>query len=174
MATNYIILPLNGATLPDASGSTNDPAVPVIRVSGGTQTANTPKVTWFEWQFASSQDQHVMWTFRIPGDYSTGGTLRFKWKPDAASTSLCIWKAAVAVSTDGGGTDQNPTFSAIAVVCSTVGVAFQLAEKSIALTMTNAGANDRMTLMFGNFPSTATYTTCSKVFLTDAIFEYTP
>ena len=142
MATVTIPLPIPGGLAPDSSGSGNVPATPTMVVSSGTQTTNTPKVSYVTLLFDQSTDEHWMWQFHMPGDYVSGGTIHLVWGA-AVTTGDVVWKAGIEIAT-ASSTDLDAAIfnAADAAAASTVpGTVGQVKETTIALTMTGAGAD---------------------------------
>lgn len=173
MPTGYAILPLNGATFPDASGAGNTPASPAREISGASQTANSPKVTQVVWDFDAAVDEHVFWAFILPGNYQSGGKLRLHYKMLSAVAGNVVWKAAAAIAvlenTDDGALVFDAVVTAVSVVPGTQG---QEKEVELTLTMTNAAANRKIVAMVGRDADHASDTAAGDARLTGATFEY--
>lgn len=101
MATGRIILPIPGGIAPDGSGTGNAPMTPKKIVSSGTQTANAAKASHVILLADGTTDEHWMWALILPGDYSSGGTIRATLESVAVTAGNVILKAAVAQSMDG-------------------------------------------------------------------------
>lgn len=174
MTTGYVVLPIPGGQAPDASGSGNNPATPEVNISSGTQTTNSPKATQQWLLFDPATDEHWMWTFTLPGDYSSGGTVRLTWSTKGTSTNAVFWKSATAIGVVGT-TDMDAIVFDTVVTGSGNGASTQgiTTQTTIALTMTNAAANRPIVLMVGRDADNASDTNASDAVLQAAVFEYT-
>ena len=171
--TGRILLPLNGADLPDASGSDNSPPTPVKYVSTGTQTANSPKVTQTLWDFADATRTALLWTFILPGDYGSGGTLRYKWRGTTATTNSVVWHGGTASVVDASTDDRALVSDTIVTSTSTApGTIGQAATGTLALTMTGAAANQKITVWFGRDGSNGSDDYADTARLLALSFEY--
>lgn len=171
-----ILLPLAAADTPDGSGTINASARPEKLVNSGTQTTNAPKFTMTRWLFDPSTDQHILFTFIMPADYTSGGTLRLKFS-SKGTTNNVIWKGAVAQSTDSSTNIEstNTVFDTVTVSAATAvpGTIGQTKEVSFALTGSYAAG--RLTqIMIGRDADNASDTSTSDAVLEGATFEYTP
>lgn len=173
MATSRLILPVPAPFVPDGSGSGNAPAGWEKIVSPTAQTTNTPKLTYYHNLFDPATDEHVMWTFQLPGDYASGGTVRLLWG-SKVTTGDVLWKAGIEIadpsSTDIDAATYNAADTAAAsTVPGTVG---QYKETTIALTMTGATAGDWVGLFVGRDADAAGDTAAGDACLVAASFEY--
>lgn len=174
MATSRILLPIVGGVAPDGSGSGNAPARPEKVVSSGTQTTNSPKASYVHLLFDPTTDQHWMWSFELPGDYLSGGTLRLKYTNKGTSTNGVTWKGAAAVAISGTTDLDAIVFDTVVTANSTPNATTGIpVEVTVALTMTNASANRQMVVMVGRDPDNASDTNASDMALVGATFEYT-
>lgn len=173
MATVSIPLPIPGGLAPDNSGTVNVPATPAMVVSSGTQTTNTPKVSYINLLFDQSTDEHWMWQFQMPGDYVSGGTLRLVWG-SAVTTGDVIWKGGIEIAT-ASSTDLDAAIfnAADAAAASTVpGTVGHVKETTITLTMTGAGANLACVVFIGRDADAAGDTAAGDAALFAATFTY--
>lgn len=172
MATVTMVLPIPGGIAPDGSGTGNNPATPELVTSSGTQTTNTPKLHFVRLDFDQSTDEHWLWQLVLPGDYSSGGTLRLNWGSDV-TTGNVIWKAGVevAASLDWDAAVFNAADAAAAsAVPGTVGIT---KEDTIALTMTGAAANLPIIIFVGRDADAAGDTAAGDAWLMTAALTYT-
>lgn len=174
MATSRIVLPIPGGFAPDGSGTTNNPATPEKVISSGSQTTNAPKASYVRLLFDPTTDEHWMWSFALPNDYISGGTLRLVFSNKGTSTNGVTWKAATAIAVPGT-TDRDAivfdtVVTANATPSATTGIT---TEVTLALTMTNAAATRPMILMVGRDPDNASDTNASDMALETLTFEYT-
>lgn len=167
-------LPIPGGSAPDASGSGNNPATLERIVSSGTQTTNTPKVTYSQLLFDQSTDEHWLWQLRIPQNYSSGGTLRLTWGAKVTSGDV-IWKAGI-VAADPSTDDMDAAIfnAADAASASTVpGTVGQQKETTITLTMTDVSAGDLVVIFVGRDADAGGDTAAGDATLSGAEITYT-
>lgn len=177
MATGRLILPFPGGIAPDGTGTGNNQMEPKKIISSGTQTTNAAKASHYVLLADGATDEHWMWTFIMPGDYASGGTLRAVLESMSTTAGSVILKAAVAQSTDGttdldtGSTlfDTVVTSSALANP-TTVG---RTVSGTLALTGSYT-ANRYSILMLGRDADNASDTLNSiDIGIAGATFEYT-
>lgn len=174
MATARVLLPIPGGVAPDGSGSGNTPATPEKVVSSGAQTTNSPKASYVQLLFDPTTDEHWMWAFELPGDYSSGGTLRIKYTNKGTSANQVRWKGATAIAISGTTDLDAIVFDTVVGVSSTPNTTVGIpVEATLALTMTNAAANRMMIVMIGRDPDHADDTNASEMALIGVTFEYT-
>ena len=104
MATGTVLFDLAGAVPADGTGTGNNPAQATVIVSAASATpANGPKVTTICWAFDPSVDEHIAWTYRMPENYASGGTLFVGSCPanGEGAAAEAIWKASLAAITPG-------------------------------------------------------------------------
>jgi hypothetical protein len=175
--TAYVRLPIEGATLPDASGSGNNPPEIVREISSGSQTTNSPKNTQTLAKFDAATDESLMWTLILPGNYTAGGTLRLIWKAASATSGATFWKGSIAVSTDSSTDDDAIVFNTVTGTSGTAPASQgQTLSTTIALTTTNMAANRKATIFVGR-DADATLGTddmTGDAILCAVTFEYTP
>jgi hypothetical protein len=82
MATGTILLPVTAAVPPDGSASNAAPAF--LRAQG---TESSPKKHYIYAAFDASTDEHLWWTFRMPTDYASGGTVKVQATANATSAT---------------------------------------------------------------------------------------
>lgn len=174
MATSRFVLSVPAQILPDGTGTGNNPAPFEKVVSSGTQTTNTPKVTYFQHLFDQSTDETIAWAFRLPGDYVSGGTVYLTWGAKVTTNNV-IWKAGIEAG-DPSSTDMDAAIynaadlSSATAVPGTVG---HYKETSIALTMTGATAGDFVVLFVGRDADNASDTAAGDATLLAVSLEYT-
>ena len=174
MATGYLQL-FPGGCATDGSGSGNNTAALSYEVSTGTQTTNTPKATQLKLLFDATTDEHWCFTFAIPGDYSSGGTLRGVAKFTSATTNNAIMKAGQVTSVDAS-TDDDAVVYAAADVSGSIaapGTQGQTVTFTIALTATNMAASRKCALFIGRDPDNASDTATGDLELLTLVLEYT-
>lgn len=174
MATARLLLPIPGGVAPDGSGSGNAPATPEKIVSSGTQTSNTPKLSYVHLLFDQSTDEHWMWVFALPGDYASGGTLRLAWGAKVTSGDV-VWKGGIN-STDLSSEDMDAAVfnAADAASASTVpGTVGHVKETTIALTATGLGATEPVVVFVGRDADAGGDTAAGDACLVGVTLEYT-
>ena len=171
MATAYLNL-FPGGVAPDGSGTGNNTAALSYVVSTGTQTTNTPKVTFLELLFDATTDEHWLFSFYMPGDYASGGTLRGAIKSATVSAGNAIMKGGISPQT---GAVNDDIFNAVdlSAAIALPATAEQEIEFTITLTMTGVGANEHVVIFIGRDPDNASDTATGDVKLVALNFEYT-
>ena len=171
MPTGYIPL-FPGGVAPDGSGTGNNTSALSYNVSTGTQTTNTPKKTQLVLLFDSATDEHWMFSFKMPGDYSSGGTLRGGIY-SAATTGNVIMKGGISEAI-GSVLDDVFLASDVSAAIAVSATANQEVEFTISLTMTSIVANDTIVIFIGRDADNASDTVnADDVGLTALTFEYT-
>jgi hypothetical protein len=175
MATSRLVLPIPGGVAPDASGSGNASARPEKVVSSGTQTTNTPKASYVHLLYDPSTDQHWMWHFILPGDYSSGGTLRLKWGQKGTSAGNVVWKGGQVSATDSS-TDMDAAVFTAADVSSADAAPTtteQVTTSTIALTATGMSASREIVVFIGRDADNGSDTCAADATLVGVTLEYT-
>jgi hypothetical protein len=170
MSTTRILLPNEEAVLP-----TSNPAT-LTKVTGtGTAPTNAPVVTANKLTFDQTTDQTGMWTFRLPSDYLSGGSVFIKWSADV-NTGAVIWKAGIAAIVDGVtnllsvAAFNAADLSATVTVPGTIGFT---TETSWGLTATGVLASQLVCVFIGRRAGAAGDTAAGNANLWAAEFEYT-
>jgi hypothetical protein len=144
----YLRLPIEQATLPNGTAS-NVPAEIAREVSSGT-TANAPSPTQTIAKFDAATDEHLCWSFLMPSNYSSGGTLRFTGKAASATSGAAYLKAGLVASIDSSTDDDAVAYlTPTGASWSAPATQGQPLVGSIALTVTNVAANRKVELFFG-------------------------
>jgi hypothetical protein len=167
-------LAVTGGIAPDGSGTGNNPATPERVVSSGTQTSNTPKLTYTQLLFDQSTDEHWMWVFPLPNDYVSGGTVRLLWGSKVTSGNV-IWKAGVK-SADLSSTDFDAAVFVAADLTSAVAVPSTVGhfkESTITLTVTGFSATEPVCLFVGRDADNGSDTAAGDATLIAVTLEYT-
>lgn len=174
MATGYLpVFP--GGVAPDGSGSGNNTAALSYEVSAASQTTNSPKATQLKLLFDGTTDEHWLFQFMLPGDYSSAGTLRGTVKFTSATSGTAIMKGSQ-VSTVNSSTDDDAlTFATVTTSGSITapGTQGQTVEFTITLTTTNMAANRKIIVFIGRDPDNASDTITTDLELLSLNFEYT-
>lgn len=177
MATGYVTLPIPGGQAPDQSGSGNNAMAPSKKVNSGTQTTNAPKSTYVILLADSSTDEHWMWQFLMPGNYSSGGTLRVVLESVTTNSGNVILKAAVAQSTDGSTDNDTGNTVFDTVVTSSAAANPTTVGQTVSTTLTLTGsytANRGTVVMIGRDADNGSDTLNSNdIGVKHVTFEYT-
>ena len=171
MATATILLGVGAAVLSDGSASN---AAPQIKRTQGTDA--NPKKHFLVLAFDASTQEHCSWQFRLPGDYSSGGTLKILWMGAGASGNNVVWVAQVSATTPADADTPIEHAKSSAATVTTAGNATEarrLIESSISLNMDSAAAGDYIVITMyrdaddgsDNYTSDAEVVACA--------FEYT-
>jgi len=173
MATQYLEL-FPGGVAPDGSGTGNNTAALSYEVSGAAQTTNTPKVSQLKLLFDGATDEHWMFSFVLPGNWVSGGTLRGIVKFTSATTGNAIMKAGQVSTVDSSTDDDALTFAAADVSASIAAPATQgqTVTFTIALTTTNMAANRKIVVFVGRDPDNASDTITTDLELLVLQCEY--
>ncbi len=171
MATGTIILTPGSAVLPDGSASNLAPGVSRRQ---GTQTGKKIHYLTLDFDGAGALEL-AMWTFGMPQDYASGGSLRISWKL-AATANAVKWQAQVgAVTAADADTIDEHAFAAAATVTTNVNTTESGRENEsiITLTMDSAAAGDTITIVVFRDSADAADTATQDALLVWATFEYT-
>ena len=173
MATGFIAL-FPGGIAPDGSGSGNNTAALSYEVSAAVQTTNTPKATQLKLLFDGATDEHWLFSFLLPGNYASGGTLRGKVKFTSAITGTAIMKGGQVSTVDSSTDDDALTFAAadLSASISAPGTQGQTVEFTVTLTATNMAVNRKVVLFIGRDPDNASDTITTDLELMNLTFEY--
>lgn len=172
MATGTVLLNPAAATLPD--GSTDNVGCGMSRLQGSQATRKWHAIT-LDFDGAGSTVESAWWTFRLPTDYSSGGTLKIQWITNATSNAV-KWQAQVgAITPDDADTPLEHALAAAATVTTNVNTteANRLTESSITLTMDSAAAGDLIELVLFRDPADGSDTSTADARVVSCAFEYT-
>lgn len=137
MATGTIILPVQAAMPPDGSASN---AGPKMLIGKGSNTA--PARFTFYASFDPSTQQHLWWTFYVPTNYASGGTVRIMWAGNA-TTGAVVWGASVGVQASNN-VDSYLAHAQATAVTATTTIPATTARRPIETTISLAGNLDSM------------------------------
>ena len=141
MATSTVLLPPASAVLPDGSSGNLAPALNRIQ---GTET--NPKKHFLVLAYdGAGAKEHAWWTFRLPADYASGGTLKILWMYNSTTAGNVKWQATVgAITAADADTPVEHASAAAATVTDAINTteARRLITSSITLTMDSAAAGD--------------------------------
>jgi hypothetical protein len=138
--TKYILLPIEAATLPD--DSTGNKAAAIERKKS---SAGAPSPHFMQALFDADTEEFLYWSFRIPGDYSSGLTAKIQYKMASATSGKVDFDVALMAVSDGDSQDVDAdSMSTVNSGDETVpGTAGYLGEISITLTnVDNLAAGD--------------------------------
>ena len=174
MATSRILLPIPGGVAPDGSGTGNNPATPEKVVSSGTQTTNTPKLSYVRLLFDASTDEHWIWNFQLPTDWVSGGTLRLVWS-SKGTTNNVVWKGGVKSITPSSDDADAAIYVAgdLGTATAVPGTVGQNKETTITLTTTGFAAGEWLSVFVGRDADHASDTSTSDACLEALTLEYT-
>lgn len=172
MPNIYPLFP--GGVPTDGTGSLNSNAALTYEVSSAAQTAGTPKVSQLVCLFSNSFDSNWEFSLRLPGDYSSGGTLVGAYKMDIATTGNVVWKGGQVTSVPGSTNDNTLAFAAVDTSWANLvpGSAGQTALFSVTLTTTDMAANRKTTIFLGRRGSLTSDTANGYAKLLTLDFEY--
>lgn len=182
MATGTMLFDMAGATPADGTGTINNPPAANVLVSTGTQPANAPKATLIEWLFDAATDEHLSWAFRMPENYSSGGTLKIqvKNKSTQVGTNSFVVKSCLAAVTPGAtenvDTKVFPAPDTLTITLANAQASGILVEGSLALSATalnSVVAGDEVTLFLGRDADNASDTATGDMSLVGLALEYT-
>lgn len=95
MATGYIWLPIGAAVPSDGSASNGAPAIQ--RFQG---TEANPKKHFLAAAFDAAADEHLTWSFRMPGNYASGGVVTGQFMTnDTGASESAVWGARLGAVT---------------------------------------------------------------------------
>jgi hypothetical protein len=158
----------------DGTGTINNPATPELIVSSGTQTSNTPKLSYMGWLFDQSTDEHVIVRGRLPSNWSSAATLKILYTAKATSGDV-IWKAGLAPLTASADDLDAAVFLAADLATANTVPATQghFKEVSITLTATGLAAGDFVVLFIGRDADNGSDTLAADAVLVDFELVYT-
>jgi hypothetical protein len=167
----YINLAPSSATLPDGSSGNSAPALTRIQ---GTET--NPKKHFLALAFdGAGGTEYAWWTFVLPANYSSGGSLDLLWMLNGTSNAV-KWQARVgAVTPDDADTPIEHAAAAAATVTTNVNTteANRLTKSTITLTMDSAAGGDLLSLTVFRDSGDAADTSTVDAQLVGAVFSYT-
>lgn len=175
MATGTVHLPIDGAAIADGSSNNKFPAIVYVISSDVTD----PQVRIPTAQFDDTDDEHMAWSFRLPADYSSGGTLKLQFYMDSATSGNVVWSVSIqavspgdsidmtSLDTDGEGGGWSIDTEAVP------GTAGYPDEASISPGMDSAAAGDYMVIHLKRDADHASDTATGDAILVAATLEYT-
>lgn len=171
MATGSILLTPGSATVPD--GSSGNLAPGITRRQG---SETNPKKHFLTLDFDGAGGQeHAWWSFVLPANYASGGTLVINWMVNATSNAV-KWQAKVGAVTAGSAdTPIEHAQASAATVTTNVNTteARRLTQSSISLTMDSAAAGDQIFLVLFRNSGDAADTCTDDAEVIGCEFQYT-
>jgi hypothetical protein len=169
--TRYLNLTPSSAVLPDGSSGNSAPALTRIQ---GTET--NPKKHLLALGFdGAGGTEYAWWTFVLPADYSSGGSLDLLWVLNDTSNAV-KWQAKVSAVTPGDAdTPIEHAAASAATVTTNVNTteANRLTKSTITLTMDSAAGGDLISLTVFRDSADAADTATADAQLVGAVFSYT-
>jgi hypothetical protein len=168
--TRTVQIAPGAATLPDGSAGNLAPAL--LRAKG-VEAAPTKHFLYLA--FDPTNDENAYWTFRMPGAYASGGTLKLLWTADTI-TGAVVWGGRVAAITAGDvDTPLEHVAAAPVVVTTNVNTveARRLTETTITLGMDGAAAGDLVVVRIFRNASNASDTCAVDAELVAAGLDFT-
>ena len=172
MATGSILLSPSAAVLPD--GSTNNLACGVS-MRQGTQTGAKAHFPTLDFDGAGSLEG-CHYQFRLPANYSSGGTLKLLWMANTTTAANVKWQAEIgAVTPADADTPLEHAFAAAATVTTGVNTteANRLIESSITLTTDSWAAGDWVDMYLFRDSADAADTAAVDASVLMSVIEYT-
>lgn len=172
MATGTIELLPAAAAFPDES---TDNLAAGFEIVKGTQAND--KVFYPRLIFKHTRIERCMWTFRMPADYASGGTLKLELQTAVTTAGDIVMQARVAaVTAADADTPQEHAWAAAAAsaaIANNATEAGRLIAGSVTLTMDSAAAGDLVTIQLFRDAAHASDTLDATVYAIVAAFEYT-
>lgn len=113
MAIASYPLPIAGSAPPDGTANNVGPR---LLLAKGTNTA--PNRHLYYASFDPTTQQHLWWTFPVPTNYASGGTVRLMWAANA-TTGAVVWGSSVGTQASGAADSYLAHNQATAVTATT-------------------------------------------------------
>lgn len=162
-----------GGAATDGTGSGNNSAALSFEVSAAAQTTNTPKVSQYKLLFDATTDEHWTFSFKLPSNYSSGGTLYGTCKFTSATSGTAVMKAGQVTSVDGSTDDDALVYVAAdnSSAITVPGTQGQTVGFTITLTATNMAASKMCRVFIGRDPDHASDTATGDLELLGLLLE---
>lgn len=170
MAVGSVLLPVAAAQPPDGTASNAAPAIQLVKGSAAAPSRFTLTAA-----FDAATAENLWWSFQMPANYGSGGTLRILWEANAVTGSV-VWGASVGATTAADvDTPVEHAQAAAATVTTAANTteARRLVESTITLTMDSAAANDLVVLRVYRDAANASDTVSVDATLWSVMFDYT-
>lgn len=126
------------------------PAAWATDTAGGAAPSNGDSAVLRFRGFDATTDESIAYSFPLPTNYSSGGTLVFRFASAAATSGNCVWKYAYALerpgTTDWDGVSYGTVLTSTVATNGTAGVATSV---SADLGVTGAAAGDILHIYLG-------------------------
>lgn len=135
MATGTVVLPIGAGMPPDGSATNLAPAIQRVKSS-----ASAPAPYFLQAAMDAAQEEHLIWSFRMPADYASGPVVKIQFKMASATTGNVVMNSRIAAITPGDATDADAKAWATVNASAATAVPATTAGKvgEISITMTNA------------------------------------
>jgi hypothetical protein len=173
MATANIVLTPGAAVFGDGS---TDNIPPALSRKKGAQSGADVHYLGLGFDGAGSVHESCYWTFPMPGDYASGGTLKLWGEINSTTGNVAVMQAQVsAVTPADADTIVQHALSTAATVNITANTteADRVLQGDITLNMDSAAAGDIITIRLFRDPAHGSDTHTTDFFFTGAIFTYT-
>lgn len=173
MATGSILFLPESAVLPD--GSTDNVAPSRVREKGS-QSGRDVHFLVLEFDGAGSVPETAHWTFVLPPNYASGGSLKIQGMINSTTGNVARMQAQLgAITPADADTPLEHAFSTAATVDITANTteANRLLTGTITLNMDSAAAGDLCQLTIFRDPANAGDTHATDFRFRNAVFEYT-
>lgn len=171
MSTSEILFPFADREDP----ASNAPADNTI-TSAAAATTNAFQTEIPVLDFDATTDEATSWAFRVPADYSSGGTVILQWLCTGATSGNVVWKTSIYVATaSSSDIDTDAAFNTVDQFTAEAvpGTAGHFKTSSKALTSPGLAANRFAVLMVGRDASDGSDTAAADTRLLSACFSYT-
>lgn len=126
------------------------------------------------WLFDGTTDELLLWTFRVPQDYSSAMTLKAQYSMASATTNVVALRTEVMATADGEDIDTDNLAAVEATADATVpGTAGLMDEISDALGTPTIAAGDYMCIRLGRENGTSGTNATGDLELWAVTLEYT-
>jgi len=167
VATGYRDLMPNMAVLPSSSA-------PALAKIAGTDTGNIKQLLVLDYD--ASADEHASWTFIMPGDYASGGSLIVYGMINGTTAANTIMAAEVACVTPADADtpiEHAKSAAATCTIATNTTEANRLLSGTITLNMDSAAAGDLVTIVISRDADNASDTATPDFRFLGARFSYT-
>lgn len=173
MATGSILLDIAAARVPDGTTDNISPAIQRIK---GVQTGAAVFLLVAAFDGAGSVPENLYWSFVMPANYSSGGTLKVTGMIGSSTGNVAVMQAQVAAVTPADAdTPLQRAFSTAATVNITANTTEvrRLLTGDITLNMDSAAAGDLVTIRLFRDPANGSDTHTTDFECTGCEFTYT-
>ena len=171
MATSTMNLPLSSAALPDGSSGN---AAPGFTMRTGTNA--NPKRRILTADFDAATDEHLIFNFRMPANYLSGGVVKILWGANAVANSAVFGASLGAVTPADADTPYEHAQAAASTTTTATNAteARRLNETSITLAnLDSVAPGDLVTLIVYRDADNGSDTLTVDAEVENIAFEYT-